>query len=464
MNSNPLLQEALKIKQQRLNQAYWIKGRLNWKLHSAQLLIYNQIKNLSDEAREALIFCARGFGKSYLGIILALEDCLQNENIQVAIIGPSAKHTKDIVTPLMNLICQDAPYGLITQYRSTTTWHFANGSILSIGGFDTALESFRGRTLYNIYLEETGFSTANLDDYNYLLYSVLMNCLRSRLGARIVHLTTPARLVDHPLHLETLPKCKLTDTFYCYTIQDNPRLTQEQIDKEIQTLGGPTSISTKRELFCLIERDDAITIIPQFEEERHVCPLSRSPNYTYLVSGDLGYKADKSAFHLMAYDHDLGKVVVLEEQWFEATKASKELADALKAKWGDLNPTYAVDYQGNAWADFSAEGISLIFPTKDKFDATYANLRNEFFNDKILIDPSCQLLIQTLRSGTFNKQKTDYLRTATLGHCDAMMSLIYGLRHVDKITDLRPRPNPFLIFNRNTPSPLKSQLAKLSHL
>lgn len=346
----------------------------------------------------------------------------------------------------MNLITADAPPGLITQKRSTTTWHFSNGSILSIGGFDTALESFRGRTLFNIYLEETGFSTANLDDYNYLLYSVLMNTLRSRIGARIVHLTTPSRLVDHPLHLETLPKCKLTNTFYCYTIQDNPRLSQEQIDKEIATLGGMDSVSTKRELFCKIERDDAITIIPQFEEARHVCPIVRSCNYHYLVSGDFGYKADKSVFHLMAYDHDLGKVAVIEEVWFEALKTTKEVADVLKAKWQDLNPTYVIDYQGNTGNDLGAEGISPIFPTKDKFDATYTSLRNDFFNDRLLIDPSCSLLIQTLRSGTFNKQKTDYLRTATLGHCDAMMSLVYGLRHVDRTTDLRPRPDPRLVF------------------
>lgn len=362
----------------------------------------------------------------------------------------------------MSLITADAPPGLITQKRSTTTWHFSNGSILSIGGFDTALESFRGRTLFNIYLEETGFSTANLDDYAYLLYAVLMNTLRSRIGARILHLSTPSRLVDHPLHLETLPKCKLANAFYCYTIQDNPRLSQEQIDKEIATLGGRDNVTAKRELFCEIVRDDAITIIPQFEEARHVHPLVRSTSYKYLVSGDFGYKADKSAFHLMAYDHDLGKIVVLEEFWCEALKTTKEVADSLKAKWNDLQPTYVIDYQGNTGNDLGAEGIPPTFPNKDKFDATYTSLRNDFFNDRILIDPSCQLLIQTLRSGTFNKQKTDYLRTTTLGHCDALMSLVYGLRHVDRVTDKRPRPDPSQIFRLpHLDKPLQNQLTKL---
>lgn len=429
------------------------------------MLIYKLIKSLPPEQREALILCARGFGKSFLEVVLALEDCLQNPGVEVAIIGPSLKQTKDIVSPLMKVITKDAPKGLITQKRSSITWEFANGSILCIGGFDTALEASRGRTFYNVYLEETGFSTADLDEYSYILYSVLMSTLRSRIGARLTHFTTPARVVDHALHTETLPKCKLNSALYIYTIFDNPMLTAQQIATEIESMGGIDSVNVRRELLCLIERDDAITVVPQFDEDRHVAQLNRSPNYKYMVCGDLGYKADKTAFHLIAYDHDIGKVVVLEEIWMEANRATPEVTAALKEKWGDLNPTYVVDYQGNEQANYATEGISLVFPQKDHFDSTVSYIRNLFFKDTVLIDPEkCPLLVQTLRSQIFNKQKSDFLRTATLGHADALMSITYGCRSVDKQTDLRPKPDPSKTWsNPALLNPHLSNLRKLGH-
>lgn len=300
----------------------WRFGILRWKLHEVQKKIYDQIQSLPDDVREVLIFCARGIGKSYLAEVQAIEDCIRNPNVHVAIIGPSLKHCKDIVIPLMKLIIEDAPKGLIRQYRSTTAWHFSNGSVLSLGGFDTALESFRGRTLFNIYMEETGFSTADQDEYNYILYSVLMSTLRSRVGGRIQHLTTPARLINHPLHIETLPKCKISNAFYKYTIEDNPMLTREQKDREIETLGGIDSITVQRELFCEIKRDDSITVVPQFDAKSHVAEYLPA-HLKYFVGGDLGYTIDRSAFVLAGYDHEIGKVVVIDEMHFPPTAHSR---------------------------------------------------------------------------------------------------------------------------------------------
>jgi hypothetical protein len=50
---------------------------------------------------------------------------------------------------------------------------------------------------------------------------------------------------------------------------------------------------------------------------------------------------------------------------------------------------------------------------------------------QVEIDPRCKLLITTLRSGTFNHNRTDLARTSTLGHMDAFMSFAYGLRHAN---------------------------------
>ena len=433
----------------------WRRGNLSWKLHSAQKLIYDLVRNLDKDKREALIFCSRRFGKSYLGCILALEDALQNPNKQVAIVGPTFKQTKAIVTPLLKLILKDAPPGLIIQAKAASTWNLSNGSTLMLGGFDTISERLRGLDINSLYLEETGLATADLEEFQYLIYSVLFPTLMHSKG-RITHLTTPARIIDHPLHTLTLPLCRMNDSFYKFTIEQNPLLSPEDITKEIENLGGIGSQNVRRELFCEILRDEAITIVPTFDETIHVQPLTHEHN-TYLISGDLGYVNDLSVFHLMGYCHTIGKVKVFEEKIFQPQTASSVIVESLK-DWAKYKATVVADIQGNTRIDMATFGLAAATPIKDKFESTVTFIRNEFFQNKVIIDPQCKLLIQTLRSGTFNKQKTDFSRNITLGHCDALMSACYGLRSVDKLTDLRPKPPKENVWSIPKPSPSKAIL------
>ena len=417
----------------------WRRGILDFKLHAAQQLIYNNLKALPKDTREVLIFCARRFGKSYLGLILALEKALSTPNIQVAIVGPTLKQTVGITTPILKQITTDAPEGLIKRTKSEARWNLSNGSTLLIGGFDSIAESLRGMELAEIYLEETGLATPDPEEYNYILYSILYPTLMHSRG-KLIHLTTPSRIIDHPLHTETLPKCRLSNSFYLYTIEDNPLLSKEDIANERFQLGGPDSVAVKRELYCEIVRDDAITVVPTFNEAVHISTILPSHPLKYFVGGDLGYTNDKSAFILAGYDHNVGKVICVDELCFEPETPSKQIVDTLLEHWGTLSPTYIVDIQGNTRTDMSGLGLSTVTPVKDKFDSTITFIRNEFYKSTLLINPKCTVLIETLRSGIFNKQKTDFKRTASLGHLDFLMALVYLLRSIDKTTDLRPKP------------------------
>lgn len=447
---------------QTAQQILWSSGVLHWKLHDAQKLIYKDLQSLDRDTREVLIFCARRFGKSYLGLILALEKALSKPNIQVAIVGPSLKQTTSITTPLLKKITQDAPDGLIKRTKSEARWNLHNGSVLLIGGFDTIAESLRGMELEEIYLEETGLATPDSDEYNYILYSILLPTLMHTRG-KIIHLTTPSRIVDHPLHTETLPKCRLLNAFHLYTIEQNPLLSKEDIEKEIESLGGKDSVAVKRELYCQIVRDDSITVVPTFKEELHTAQaIEPTHPLKYFVGGDLGYTNDLSAFVLVGYDHNLGKVLILDEQHFEPETPSKKIVDTLHERWSHLNPTYIVDIQGNTRIDFSGLGLATVQPIKDKFESTITFIRNEFYKDALLIDSKNTLLIETLRSGIFNKQKTDFKRTAALGHLDFIMALIYALRGVDKMTDLRPKPKRENMWIPKQESKVLSNLKKLA--
>jgi hypothetical protein len=210
------------------------------------------------------------------------------------------------------------------------------------------------------------------------------------------------------------------------------------------------SKTVQRELFCQIVRDEAITVVPTFDAALHVADITPAHPLKWLVGGDLGYTGDLSAFVLCGYDHNTGKVIVADEKWFPPTTASAEIVSTLTSLWGDRNPTYVVDIQGNTRTDMSTMGFAAAVPVKDKFDSTITFIRNEFYRNALIINPRCSLLLETLRSLTFTKNKADFRRTATLGHGDMLMALVYALRSIDKTTDLRPKPKRENIFTLPT--------------
>jgi hypothetical protein len=96
-----------------------------------------------------------------------------------------------------------------------------------------------------------------------------------------------------------------------------------------------------------------------------------------------------------------------------------------------------IDAPGQTHTDFRVEHNYLCsLPEKTDFETGINSIRLGLQNGKIEIDPSCVLLIQTLKTGMLTPKRTDFMRTDSLGHMDAAAALIYGYRH-------RDQSNPF---------------------
>jgi len=321
--------------------------------------------------------------------------------------------------------------------KSERKWVFNNGSQLLISGFDTALESMRGKRADTIYLEESGL--ANPDEYEFIISSVLFPTLMHSRG-KIIHLTTPAFILDHPLHTKTIPNTKDTGAFFKYTIKDNPLLTDADIESEIHNLGGLASSHCQRELFCNIVRDENITVVPQFDDSKHVGEVALPDNAYYWVSGDIGGVRDKSVLLLCAYDYSTGKIHIVKEAAFDSKTPTTEIVKGGFEMEGGRTVNRAVDAPGQLFVDLSSVyGYSCYPPEKLHFDQNIIRLQTAFWKDEIIVDPGCKLLIATLNSGQLNKQRTDFNRSESLGHCDAMAALVYGLRYADKRVPQKPR-------------------------
>lgn len=455
----------MKITKAQAQELLWRHGDLSFLLWEQQKIIYSTIRSMPRNVQNVVVLCARQFGKSVLGCLLASEDCLNNPDTVTMIIGPTIKQTRSIVRPRMKLLMRNCPMDLVRHVKSEDTYYFSNGSELKLGGFDTNSGSERGKTLHKVYIEE--IVESNPDDYLDFLRSDLGPALTHSKHAQIVYLTTLPKIPDHPFCLETVPEAQANDAFFKFTIHDNKKLSQEQYDSCVKMCGGIDSTDFKREYLCKQVRDSSIVLAPEFDEELHVKEVTAPEHTTYWISGDVGGVRDKSVFHLCCYDFVRAKMLVLDERAYSPDTGSAHMVKELREMESDLKiSSRFVDADGQLRVDFMYQHkFPIALPRKDELEATVNQVRVALSRCEVEIDPRCKLLIMTLRSGTFNKHKTDLERTHTLGHMDAFMSLAYGIRHCI-------RTNPFPLYNgadphthyidTSTPERTKSQETFLS--
>jgi hypothetical protein len=439
-----------KITKRQATDFLWSQGDLQYKLWEHTEIIYKTIRKMPRNIQIVVVLCARQFGKSVLGTILATEDCLRNPDIVVMIIGPTIKQTRAIVRPRMKLIMRDCPDGLIRPLKSEDTWYFANGSELKLGGFDTNSSAERGKTLHKVYIEE--IVESDPDSYMDFLRSDLGPALTHSKHAQIVYLTTLPKIPDHPFSLDTVPEAEAAGSFFKFTIHDNKKLSQDQYNACVKLCGGEHTVDFRREYLCEQVRDSTIILAPEFDEKIHVkeCLL---PEYSNLwIGGDVGGVRDKSVFLLMAYDFERAKVLVLDERSYNPDTGSAIMVAGAKTMEEEFMapPRYKfvaryVDSDGQLRVDFMQQhNYPVALPRKDELETTVNQVRVVLAKMDVEISPRCKLLIRTLRSGTFNKQRTDLDRSEALGHMDAFMALAYGLRHAIK-------SNPFPLYNGASP-------------
>jgi hypothetical protein len=413
----------------------WRRGNLRFKLWQQQEPIYKSVRALPKSVDEVVILCARQFGKSYLGTLMAVEDCLKFPEKCILVIGPTIKQTREIVAPRIRHIGRDAPPGLIRPSKSEGKWYIGKSELV-MGGFDQNSSAQRGKTVQNVYIEE--IVDSNPDDYLEALRSDLGPALTHSDAGKIIYLTTLPKVPDHPFITETMSRAAINNCLYVYTIHDNKELTKEQYDACVRRAGGEETDDWRREYLCQIVRDRSVVVIPDFEPKRHVGACDLPPFVNLEVYIDWGGVRDLTVALLMGYEFLTDTDLVLDEKWFKPNTPTEVIVAELQA-WYDthtIKRTYA-DVPGQLQVDLkSSHDFDVAIPFKADWQASINQLAVRFSRNKIKIDPKCKLTIQTCQSGTFNKQRTDFERTTSLGHCDALAALGYGHRSLD-------RSNPF---------------------
>jgi hypothetical protein len=288
-----------------------------------------------------------------------------------------------------------------------------------------------------VIIEEGG--ATNAKTFTEITLGAIKPTLLSTNG-RMIYIYTPAPIPDHPLHTVVEQKAKLQDSYFTATIHSCPLYTPHRIQQFAKEFGGETSLIWKREFLCQHERDSSKTCIPEFDEALHVKPLTTPPAAPHWIAMDVGGLSSFTAAHLYAYDYVLDQVQVVAEVTLQPNSSDPAIVQAietLKAKANSKDIPVYLDAAGSTRANLSnTYGLSFIFPSKPKTDGhesalhgRLSSIRDALTLSKLIIDPSCKLLITTLRSATFNSSRTDYQYSDLTGDADHLDCLIYGYRH-----------------------------------
>ena len=415
-------------------------------------------------AKRFVINSARRLGKSYLLAVLALEYAIRNPESQIKFAAPNQKMARKIIFPLFRAILEDCPKHMRPRFRvHDGEYHFSNESLITVCGTEQGqVDGLRGTACDLALLDECGFMT----DLPYVVDSIITPQLLTRPNGRIIMASTPPISPDHPFVSKYMASAMESGAYARFDIYSNPMLTPEQIEEFKKEAGGAESTTWRREYLAEIVTETENALFPEASDSdlmRDVVQEVPRPRFFIPITAvDLGY-TDFTGILFGYYHFGLAKVVI-EDEILVNKKTSAEIVSMILAKekelWGDNPPrTRIVDGPALAIADMNqTHRFMCRTPEKSDLAANVNRVRMDLANRNLLIHPRCAGLIAQATFATWDTSRTKFSRNSSGGHWDLAASLIYLLKHVDRVTQPQPPGwgwDPFQDFgfsrtNRNT--------------
>lgn len=450
-----------KLTKQQAIAKLWELGNLTYKLHSAQVDMYNRVKTGDDIIW--VIACSRGWGKSFALLVIAFEFALKKKNTIIKYAAPTAKDLKSIVMDNYRKIMEDCPAQLAKQIVWKVQENkiiFPNGSEIHLAGVEKGnYEKLRGATADLCIIDEAGFC----DKLDYIVKSVMFPMIARGKGdvrsKRLIMASTPSKTNDHDF-IQYMRDYEFKNKLVRYTINENPLIPEQaknsgydDVEKYIDEViaaaytQGRNSTAYKREYMTdiITEEDDAV--VPEINDKevyKNVVQTWANPShYDLYVAMDIGFK-DLTAVLFGYYDFQNAKLVIKDELVLSGTKMlTDNLAHEIKMKerqfenkfTGELiKPHLRVADNNNPilLQDLSVKhAIHFSATAKDNADAALNNMRMMLKSGKIIIDPKCVNLLAHLKGAVWNKARTSFARSPDKGHYDFVDCLSYLCRNVD---------------------------------
>lgn len=443
-----------KVKLSDIHTELWYRGEIRYKLREEQRDIYNLIRDA--KGLKYTLYCARRFGKSFICYLMAIEDCLK-QKWEVGFLAPTQKMLHRIFGPIHKIIFQDCPPDLLpTWNRLIGGYDFKNGSTLLMSGTDDKrYEDLRGGNAHRIYYDEPGSMT----DLDVIVYSIAQPqtlTTKKERGNSVaqVFLGTPAATPAHP-YFFIKEQCKSEGNYAKKTIYDNSSLDEHTVALYKKETEEDANTSWEREYLCEDVVDTQNAIIPEWTEQKQrelVCERDRPEIFVLYGAMDPGF-SDYTAYVIGYYDFN-NAVYVIEGEYFEPSKNTKDIAEGIRALEESIFPNNKMylrfsDTDPRLIADLSIlHDMQFCATRKDNKDAQVNYVRNMVAAGRLFIHPRCKHLPRQLRIGIWNDQKTKFARANMEGHFDLIDAVVYFLRNVDIHSN--PYPHEYDSLSRDT--------------
>lgn len=429
---NGKFEKSLITKAQITNEL-WKRGNLKYKIRDYQLPLFDSFH--TEEARHSsrVILCSRRWGKTYSIITYIVEECIKNEKFIARIVAPNLKQLKKILKPIFTKILHDCPSEFLPKFNvQDQAYTFLNGSEIHLYGSDNnSHESIRGTTSNLILLDEAGY----IDQLDYVLSSIIMPSTFDTNGQVLIS-STRSKDITHFFE-QLVDRAEAEGTLRIYDIY-----TSDYSDSVIDRYKGEAEKleigSWEREYLCHRIIDQKRHIIPEFDESIHVRTriIDKYNEFHHrYVFADLGFR-DLTVFLFGTYVFQEATLYI-ENEWYSQNDDNTLTTDIIatnvkrtESETFGIYKTYRrIGDNDNLLLlnDLTVKHNYPIFPVhKSSKEAMINKLKVMFSENRIAIDPKCKLLITTLKSALWNKNRTDFERNNVIGHADAISSLIYG--------------------------------------
>lgn len=432
-------------RQQKIDVA-WKQGTLHYKLkgkHKHQRPIYDAIRSASFQDYFVLL-CARRTGKSFVALLVAIEDCIRHPNITIGYIGPEKAQAAAIVEHNIREILLDCPNHLKPKHNiQKQSYNFPNGSKIVLAGSNNKEEdSLRGSSLFKALVDEA----RDFNRLNYILNDVLAPATNTDKG-QIIIMSTPADTAAHEF-FDVAEAAKERGSFVKFTINDCNHFDDEQLAAAIAKTGGIESDTYRREYLCEWVTSTELKIIGEWADS-YIGVLEPSNEYyqfyDHYIGMDLGFKKDFTSILAATYNFHEATLYVEDEYTNKGidtvTRKLSIIIKQMETKWP--KPAYrriADNNEPRVLADLNTEyELSFIETTKESLKAMVNQVRDWVKDGRIKVAPHCFQLLGCLNYGVWNTTMKEFDRSNVYGHFDALAALIYLVRNINESKNPIPK-------------------------
>jgi len=334
-----------------LRHAMWRRGNLSYMVLPYQRDVYDSLwawqgsKHELGRRREWkakgakyhslwLLEIGRRWGKTVLVLLIMIEFCIRRPGSVGLLCTAYQNSIGSIILKIIRTVFEpEAPPGYCPEYRTSMDGESqilfipAVNATIKLVGLDLHSGKTRGNFQDFVLITEAGFVKGLRDTYT----SVIQPQLKGRPWAWTIMESSTSDIPDHEFQTEFKQDALLRDAHVLRTIDDTD-MTEEEIELELDSVGGRDTAVAQREYYCRIVVDELRAVVPEFDEALDVVdPASiERPLYAYAITSmDPGVR-DKCGVVFFYVDFVRASVVV-QSTFAESNQNTDEIAEVIRS-------------------------------------------------------------------------------------------------------------------------------------